>query len=88
MLTWVEFILTAVLERRDAQPFVDLAMRAGVDLDVLQYFLNTTLDSVRDHMLSAAGIVGLLVGPGLKRDEPDFSEEDLAVLKKIGIDVN
>jgi hypothetical protein len=84
-LTWVELILTAVLERRDAQPLVDLAMRAGVDLDVLQAVMNTTLDTVRDQLLGAAGIVGLGAPRAIDMDGQLFSDSDLAALKKLGI---
>ena len=84
-LTWVELILTAVLERRDAQPLVDLAMRAGVDLDVLQAVMNTTLDTVRDQLLGAAGIVGLGARCEFDVDGQLFSDNDLVALKKLGI---
>ncbi len=83
VLTWVELILAAVLERRDARALVDLAMRAGVDLDVLQYLVNVALDGVRDHLMCAAGIVEWLVFP--KIDDLS-SVDDLAELKKLGID--
>jgi hypothetical protein len=86
VLTWVEIILAAVLERRDAQPLVDLAMRAGVDLDLLQALINTTLDAARDHLLSAAGIVGWGAPREINVDGQLLSDDDLAALKKLGID--
>lgn len=88
VLAWVELILAAVLERRDAQPLVDLALRAGVDLDVLQAVLNTTLDSVRDHLLNAAGAVGWLAHRETEMTRRLASEADLAKLHDLGINVN
>ncbi len=85
VLTWVELIVAAVLQKGDAQPLIDLALRAGVDLDALQCVLNATLDGVRDQLMSTAGIVGWLARPGID-DEELFSVDDLAALKKLGID--
>jgi hypothetical protein len=83
--TWAELILAAVLERRDAQPLIDLAMRAGIDLDALYCLVNVTLDAVRDHLLSAAGIAGWLARPEIGDEEQLLSVDDLAVLKNLGI---
>ena len=82
VLAWVELILGAVLNRQDASPLVDLATRAGIDLDMLQYFANVTLDSVRDHMMAAAGIVSLLSQGQI---EPHFTAADVEALKELGI---
>ena len=86
LLEWAELILATVLEKRDAQPLVALALRAGVDLDVLQYFVNTTLDGVCDHLMSAAGMLGWLACPGIYTAERRLSTEDVAALKDLGID--
>ncbi len=83
VLAWVELILAAVLERQDASPLVALAMRAGVDLDVLQYFANVTLDSMRDYMVAAAGVVGFL-GTGIDV-ETHFTADDVEALRELGI---
>lgn len=85
VLAWVELILGAVLNRQDASPLVDLAMRAGIDLDMLQYFANVTLDSVRDHMMAAAGIAGLLSHGRIESIEPHFTAADVEALKELGI---
>ncbi len=86
LFEWVELILAAVLQKRDAQPLVDLALRAGVDLDVLEYFLNVTLDSVRDHLMSAAAIVGWLARGDVGGTNRSLSPDDLAALEDLGID--
>lgn len=82
--TWAELILAAVLERGDARPLVDLALRAGIDLDALYCVVNVTLDAVRDHAISIAGIAGWLAWPEIGDDKP-LSDDDLAVLKDLGI---
>jgi hypothetical protein len=86
LLEWAELILAAVLEKRDAQPLVALALRAGVDLDVLQHCLNMTLDGVRDHLMGAAAILGWLARPTTDTAERRLSAEDVAALEDLGID--
>ncbi len=85
VLAWVELILAAILDRQDASPLVALAMRAGVDLDMLQLLANTTLDSLRDHMMVAAGLVGMLALPQYDIEQPSFTADDVAELKQLGI---
>lgn len=85
VLAWVELILAAVLERRDASPLVDLAMRAGIDLDTLQLFANAALDSIRDHMMLAAGAVGIFRAGEIASVEPEFTPADLEALRELGI---
>ncbi len=88
LLTWADMILTAVLERRDATTLVDLAYRAGVDLDVLQFFINNTLDAVRDNLMGAAGLIGFLSWPEIEKRRSRITTTDVEVLKDLGINAD